>query len=273
MPANRLVDDLTRWSSYALAALLLAGVAILWCRHSAMALRQPLNGPSLLLAGAFAAGTGAAARTLFRWTTPSRESRQGRGVFECSVSLCLVAWGIAVSLGGGCAAGLISFWSILAGEEIWAWWHTLELDRRLLAFRSARGDAGAIPRSSEGLDAPDASVETLRQAPRILAKADILQEFVRSQHPGGTEFLSGWMRVALAPGQRSAAVHLAFCPPFSRAPTVTVVQQDGPSARIKVVQVLPFGVRLDLKLAQTPSSSGSVLLEIAVRTGGEENEG
>lgn len=270
-PANRLLDELARWTSYVLAALLLAGVSVLWWRHFAMALRQPLTWPGLLLAGGAAAGTGALARTLFRWAAPSGDSRQVNAFFECIVSLCLLAWGTAVSLGGGRAGGLILFWGILVGEEIWAWWRALGLDQRFLASRTAQDDSGIIPGTSEDRDAPDDSVDRLPQAPRILAKSEILQELVRSQEAGGAECLSGWIRVPLAVGQRSAAVHLAFCPPFSRTPRVTVVQQDGPPARIKPVQVLPFGVRLDLKLIQASSASGSVLMEIAVRAGGEEN--
>jgi hypothetical protein len=95
---------------------------------------------------------------------------------------------------------------------------------------------------------------------------DVLQEFVRSRQPDGAELLTGWMRVPLSPGQRSAAVHLAFCPPFVRTPRITVAQQEGPTARIKEAQVLPFGARLDLKLAQATDTCATVLLEIMVQT-------
>ncbi len=253
-PATRLAAELARCSAYALAALLLTGVGTLWCRRWAMALQQPLDWPSLLLVGAIAAGAGAAARTLFRWPAPAGETWAATGAFDWFVSSCLVAWGIAVSLSGTCSGGLIFFWSILAGEELWAWWNALGLDRRLRSLGTALG-------AHDDLEA----VRKRGQAPHILCETDVLQEFVRSRQPGGAELLSGWMRVPLAPGQRSAAVHLAFCPPFVRTPTITVAQQEGPAARVKEVQVLPFGARLDLKLAQATETSASVLLEIVVQ--------
>jgi hypothetical protein len=221
----------------------------------------------LLLAGAFAAGTGAAARMCFRWTAPTGVA------FEWFVSFCLLAWGIAVSSIAAYADGLALFWTILAGEELWAWWSVTGLARRLRSFQAARGamnDREPAPQTSEVPGASDALVGKHALSPQVVCEADVLQEFVRSRQPGGAEQLSGWMRVSLSPGQRTAVVHLAFCPPFARTPAVTVVQHEGPAARIKAVQVLPFGARMDLKLAQAPPSNADVLLEIAVHADGTE---
>ncbi len=92
-----------------------------------------------------------------------------------------------------------------------------------------------------------------------------MQEFVRSRQPNGGELLTGWMRVGLASRQRSTAVHLAFCPPFARTPAIRVIQRDGPPARIKESQVLPFGARLDVKVSQVVEIDTNLLLEIVVR--------
>jgi hypothetical protein len=93
----------------------------------------------------------------------------------------------------------------------------------------------------------------------------VTQEFVRSRQPDGGERLAGWMRVPLSPGQRTATVHLAFCPPFVRTPKITVAQQEGPTARIKEAQLLPYGARLDLKLTHAADAPATVLLEIVVQ--------
>ena len=65
----------------------------------------------------------------------------------------------------------------------------------------------------------------------------------------------------LAAGQRTHNVHLAFCPPFARTPELAVEQVDGPRCRIKTVQLLPYGARLEVKLAAAAESATGVLLK------------
>jgi hypothetical protein len=74
----------------------------------------------------------------------------------------------------------------------------------------------------------------------------------------------------LAPGQRSANLHLAFCPPFARSPRISVQQREGPAARVKEGQLLPYGARLDLKLAQAAETATSLVLEILVHADATE---
>jgi hypothetical protein len=62
---------------------------------------------------------------------------------------------------------------------------------------------------------------------------------------------------------------VAFCPPFARTPQVNVEQLDGPEARIKVVQILPYGVRCDLKLAGASDAPATVLLQLAAHAEAE----
>jgi hypothetical protein len=274
MSARALADQLARWSAYAMAALLLAGVATLWCRHFAAAFRQPLYGLGYLLAGAFAAGTSLAARNLYRWAEPFAANRRAGGAFEWFMSFCLLAWGIAVSAIGADVRGLALLWTILAGEELRAWWSVIGLYRRRAAsLGGAVNDREAIPETSEVPQTSEVYVGKGAHSVPVASQADVLQEFVRSRQPGGAERLNGWMRVPLVPGQRNASVHLAFCPPFVCTPSVTVTQQEGPAARIKTAQVLPFGARLDLKLAEPSLSNENVLLEISVHADGTEGEG
>jgi hypothetical protein len=76
--------------------------------------------------------------------------------------------------------------------------------------------------------------------------------------------------VPLAAGERSASVHLAFCPPFARAPRVELVQSDGPAARIKTVQVLPYGARFDLGFSAPAAEGDAVLLQFSAGTQRDE---
>ena len=100
---------------------------------------------------------------------------------------------------------------------------------------------------------------------------DVVQHLVRSRAKDGSDTLSGFARIAFAPGQRTGSIHVAFCPPFARTPELSLEQRDGPDARIKTAQLLPYGVRLDLKLAAEAEQRLSVLLQFVAR--GEEGKG
>lgn len=257
--AAGLAAELARWSAYTLVAILLLGAGTMWCRRAASALQQPLEWPGLLLVGAVSAGAGVAARILARRPAPASSGRAAPGTFEWVVSLGLAAWGIALSPSGTSAGGLLVFWGILAGEEVWAWRSALGLAGLPGWLRRGRGSEGT---SASPVAAPSRKrVSDLRPPP----PGDVTQEFVRSRQPDGGERLAGWMRVPLSPGQRTATVHLAFCPPFVRTPKITVAQQEGPTARIKEAQLLPYGARLDLKLTHAADAPATVLLEIVVQ--------
>ena len=94
----------------------------------------------------------------------------------------------------------------------------------------------------------------------------VVQQLTRSRAADGTEEISGWLRTSFAAGQRTASVHVAFCPPLAAVPELAVEQIDGPEARIKTAQVLPYGARVDLKLAAASEEPASVLLQFSART-------
>jgi len=223
----------------------------MWCRRAASALQQPLDWQGFLLLGVASAGVGVAARIL------ARRPRDWR--FDCVISLGLLAWAIALSPTGARAGGLLIFWGILAGEELWAWRRALGLDR----LRDSRcGLGGSEEMAQRSPAAPSRGpVADLHSPP----PSDVTQEFVRTRQADGSERLAGWLRVPLSPGQRTATAHLAFCPPFARTPKTTVSQQEGPPARIKEAQLFPYGARFDLKLVRATDAPATVLLEVTVQ--------
>lgn len=273
--ARRLVDASTRCSSYALLCLFLFGATTLWFRHEAMALQHPLDGRSLFLAGLLAAGAAATARSLSRRTAILPGSEPRPKVFEPLLSLSLIAWGVALSLPNLKPGGMFLLWSSLLVEEAWAWWTGVRRVPPLASSRFGHGTdspaelGGAkgpspLPSETKGRDVAD--------LPRMVNEPNVFQEFVRSRDPMGEELLRGWVRVPFAPGQRIASVHLAFCPPFGSAPTLDIVQQFGPEGRIKVVQVLPLGARLDVKLHETSPNDASVILEVLAKAPGPTDD-
>ena len=161
--------------------------------------------------------------------------------------------------------GLAFYLGIVGVGELSAWvpgtWWA-----RLGAGRSGPVETGRTPEDRPSLlDDPESLVVDWGE----MAAGDVIQQQVRSRSPDGTELLRGWLRVPLVPGQRSASVHVAFCPPFGRAPRVEVEQRAGPSARIKSAQLLPHGARFDLKLAQPSESAGFILVEFSAEEGKE----
>ena len=89
-----------------------------------------------------------------------------------------------------------------------------------------------------------------------------------ARRPTGPNELSGWLRMPFAAGQRTGSMHVAFCPPFAATPELAVEQIDGPEVRIKTAQLLPYGARLDLKLAAAAEEPTAVLLQFSARTPG-----
>ena len=88
------------------------------------------------------------------------------------------------------------------------------------------------------------------------------QRIERVQLADGADRLVGTLMAYFAPDQITAHVHVAFCPPFAAVPRIDYRQTVGPAARIKVGQLLPHGVRFDVKLAGRPQAATQLVLEV-----------
>ena len=92
-----------------------------------------------------------------------------------------------------------------------------------------------------------------------LPAPNVLQKLTRYRTEEGVDCLKGWLRVDIPAGYRAQNVHLAFCPAFEKAPSITVQPEEGSvSCRIKTVQSLPYGAHLEVKLPK-PSSHDQTL--------------
>jgi hypothetical protein len=227
---------------------LLASAALaFWWRRIAGALERPLSWPMLLAAGALIAATAAAARVAWgHWITGLARGPATRRL-DVLVLLLVLAVAGALSVPGSPPAGLVLCWGLLAAEELWAW-----TPRRKWLQNWMPGLPGTLGGQP---------VQQGPAGPRAIPAGDVIQQITRHRAGDGTEMLSGWVRVPLSAGQRNTSVHLSFCPPLDRTPQLAVHQREGPPAKVKAAQVLPYGVRLDLKLAEAAESAGYVLLE------------
>ncbi len=111
------------------------------------------------------------------------------------------------------------------------------------------------------------SLASSRQPPRRAPRTRfaLRQQLVRFQGSNGADVLRGRIREPVAPGQRTAVVHVAFCPPFAEQPELMVRQQGGPDARIKVGPLWAHGARLEIKLNRPTPRTSVVSLSLSAR--------
>jgi hypothetical protein len=107
---------------------------------------------------------------------------------------------------------------------------------------------------------------SLPRLPPPVATSDVVQQLVRTRSAAGLDRMQGWLRTEFEPTERNATLHVAFCPPFAEAPRLTVLQISGPAARIKPVQLLPYGVRLEVKRLLAGHDPATVVLEFSAES-------
>jgi hypothetical protein len=262
--------DAARWSAMTLLGVLLLMAAVLVWRRLSGALREPLPAFSLAAVGVLAAVAAGGARVFW----PHAASRgAGSGRLDRLVPWlplpAVLAVGSALSLPDVSPGGLAALWAILALEESVVWLPAI--GRRVASRLGNRSEAARHVR----FDPPQAPAAHVI-APPVRSDAppaeEITQQLTRTQSADGVETLCGWLRVDLSPGQRTANVHVAFCPPFGRTPTLEVSQTAGPPTRVKTVQLLPFGARLDVKLPHALDAPASVVLQFTARSQTTEME-
>ena len=258
--------QLRRWSAAGLLGLLaLVALLVAWRR----------------LAGALHAPLGPAALTLVRRGVGRRGGR--RPLRPAAARMAPASFG-GRTAAGLCplaarqpTAGLLPFWAIVAGEEVWAWATVLRGGRRRPqpASEPCAALAQSIRRNgfrrrrprwdcAHGDEPPGEKVE----ADTVPPAENVMQKLTLSQDADGSQRLSGWVRLRLEAGQRSGVVHVAFCPPFVQTPEWSLEQLDGPAARIRTAQLLPHGVRLEVKLAAAASDAASVLVRFTAWAAG-----
>jgi len=241
-------------------ATCLAGVAIvLVSRRLGGVLHQPLPTPAVISL----AISVAAACTLVRKLPKDLTSDTCRWL---TIALSLLSFFIAaaVSLPGTSSLSLAALWTIVVGSEVWAWRSTnsptsyYDEPPPVVSLNSTVGEPThhVVELDISASDEVDADEE----AESDLPPENVVQQLTRERLEEGGEMLSGSLRVLFAPRERTTVAHIAFCPPFKSVPNVAAEPWDGPSASVKVVQTLPQGIRMEVKLDRESSLESSVLV-------------
>jgi hypothetical protein len=244
-----------RSTAIVILGLLTAAAAVITTRALAGALETPLEPAALLTAGAVVAIVAVIIR--LAWLLPPGAIRITRLDLAVMVitSFAAVSLCAALCLPADTSPVAVWFFRVLVmAEECWGWlWFYRKWTRN--GSSPTTNDLSSSPSRERTTSAPFSAAPT----------AEVVQQLTRSQAADGAEELSGWLRLPFAPGQRTGAIHVAFCPPLRVTPEVTVAQIDGPEVRIKTAQVLPYGARFDLKLAATAAEPTSILLQFSAR--------
>ena len=258
---DRLGVELRRCSVGTLVGLLAMTAVLVGWRRLAGALNYPLETPALLLAGVLVAAMAGGARLLWRQVAAGPGALRTDWPLAVFLTAAVLGLGAALSLPDTDTGALIAFWALLALEEVWAW-------RPAVWRQLHRAGQPAPPTRPVRPDQPQSPSHRWppKESPPAIPPDDVLQQLTRCQAADGKEHLSGWLRMPFSPGQRTASIHVAFCPPFAKTPELTVEQLDGPPLRIKTGQLLPHGARLDLKLAAKAEQPLNVLLQFSART-------
>jgi hypothetical protein len=248
--------ELGRWSVGTLVGLLWCAALLIGWRRLAEALSRPLEVPVLLVVGGLVAAVSVGLRIWWQRLARGREASPGDWLVVLLPSAAVLCLGAALSLPGTTIGGLVAFWVPVAVAEPWAWRRV----RRGLDRRPRPRPSRAEPRGPPPLEAMSGQVADL------LPAEDVLQQLTRSQAADGSEQLSGWLRARFAAGQRTAMVHLAFCPQFAKTPELMVERLDGPEILRINQAVHSFGARLDLKLKDPAGKTLDLLLQFSARS-------
>ena len=269
---DRPAIELARWAAGAMVGLLAMMATVLCWRRLAGALAHPLPASTLMAVGLLVAVTALTARVLWRQAA-SRDRHFARldPLVTGVPFAAIVAVAVALSLPGTSPGALAAFWAIVALEEGCVW--LPGFGQRVASLlgnwpRTRRRFRVDPPQPSvpHAIGPPAKTGDTSEETGLIPFSNEVTQQLTRTQSADGAETLSGWLRVGLPSGQRTANVHVAFCPPFARTPTLEVAQTEGPRSRIKTVQLLPYGARLDLKLPRAADEPASVLLRFSAES-------
>ena len=92
------------------------------------------------------------------------------------------------------------------------------------------------------------------------------QRFTRYDAHEGGDRLRGRINVEIGAGTRLAHGHVGFCPAFAATPAVVVsTDYDGVEATVTAAEVLPWGVRVEVRLAEPAEEPLQIPVDLLVR--------
>lgn len=244
---QRLTTHLVHYARVILAAATVVAVLVIFLRRLQGAFTQPLPAALLVLIGIIVV---CCALSAHRWLSSSASVAPHVAVSAVAAMAIAAFW-----LPDSAPAGLLIMLLLVFGEETWSW----------NQWTQAREIAATVSTASTVEEAESENVITLDSALSELAFADssVVQHLVRRQSATGEETIAGCLRAVFSAGERTINLHVPFCPPLVPVPTCEAEALDGPPARVKVVQVLPQGARLEVRLDQPANEQAQVVVDFS----------
>jgi hypothetical protein len=238
----------------ALCILLTFAALFLFVRRCAGALNEALPTTSLIGLTLSAALAAWAAQFLIRHSTAA-QSTSLTNLSRWLPRATLPILALAVSLPGSSPLGLLIMWLTIIAVEVRSWRRRpAQVPHHNLSHAGiATPPKSLVEIKQRTFDEPPAASDWLDQS---LAQRMVYR---RSDSDENT-IVEGWVRANFAAEQRTAIVHVAFCPPFARQPQVEAESLDGPEAEIRPTLVLPWGIRWEIKLATPAAEPLAVVL-------------
>jgi hypothetical protein len=96
--------------------------------------------------------------------------------------------------------------------------------------------------------------------------AGLRQRLERFETATGDDHLRGRLLVPVAAGSRSGHAHIGFCPPFAGTPLVDAsADSDLVEAEITAAEILPWGVRIECRLAEPAEEAFEIPVGLLAR--------
>ncbi len=95
------------------------------------------------------------------------------------------------------------------------------------------------------------------------------QRYERYELPAGGDCVRGRLAIAIPAGARAAAGHIGFCPAFAETPEIEVTTSyDGVEVTVTAAESLPWGVRVECRLAEPAEEPLEIPVDILARVAG-----
>lgn len=214
---------------------------VLLTRRIAGGMETPLSGSLFLLVAVASVGLAWGLRLLGQ----SSSALGHPALLAIAASLTQLLLLSTLSLVGTPIWGLMLGWLLFLASEAGWWW---SLYNRTLVQTSP----------------PPSAPTTAPAEPTSLP--NVIQQLTRARADHG-ESIIGILRADFAAGQRLAVLHVAFCPPLEAVPEVSLEVQEGPDAVLKATLIQSFGLRMEVRLEDTPDESCSVTARFVATVG------
>lgn len=92
------------------------------------------------------------------------------------------------------------------------------------------------------------------------------QRLARYELPDGIDCVRGRLTIAVPAAAKAAAGHIGFCPAFAAMPEVEVTTEyDGVEVTVMAAEVLPWGVRVECRLAEPAEEPLEIPVDLVAR--------